>query len=103
MECVPNASTEVLNVASPFLSVALPTAVVPFLKVTVPVGVPPVEVTVAAKVTAAPKVDGFSEDRRVVLVATPLTDRTIGAPTGSVADALNVLNVYCPEGAFGAN
>ena len=46
----------------PLLSAPVPSVVVPSLKVTVPVGVPPVEVTVAVKVTAAPKVDGFRDE-----------------------------------------
>ena len=99
---MPNASVEVLNVALPLLSVPEPSVVVPSLKVTVPVGVPPVEVTVAVKVTAAPKVDGFSEDFRVVFVAIPFTDRVISSPAGVVASALKAPNVYGPEGAFAA-
>ena len=51
-----------MNVALPLLSVPEPSVVVPFLKVTLPLGVPPVEVTVAAKVTAAPNVEGFGDD-----------------------------------------
>jgi hypothetical protein len=34
----------------------------PFLNVTVPVGVPPLEVTVAVKVTAWPDFDGLSDE-----------------------------------------
>jgi len=41
----------VVNVALPALSVPVPSVEEPFLNVTVPVGVPPLEVTVAVKVT----------------------------------------------------
>lgn len=40
----------------------------PSLKVTIPVGVPPVEETVAVKVTAVPKVDGFKDETSLVEV-----------------------------------
>jgi hypothetical protein len=62
MECVPSDSPEVLNVALPLLSVLVPSVVEPFLKVTVPVGVPPLDVTVAVKVTDWPDFDGFREE-----------------------------------------
>jgi hypothetical protein len=43
--------------------------VVPSLKVTEPVGVPPAaDATVAVNVTACPKVEGFTEDVRDVVV-----------------------------------
>ena len=54
------------------LSVPVPRIVPPSMKVTVPVGVPapgPPAATVAVKVTAWPKGDGFAEDRHVVVVA----------------------------------
>jgi hypothetical protein len=54
-----------MDPASP-LSVTVPSVVEPFLNVTVPVGVPPVEVTVAVKVTATPNGDGFSDDATAV-------------------------------------
>jgi hypothetical protein len=41
----------------------------PWANVTVPDGVPPVEVTVAVKVTDWPELDGFSDDATVVEVA----------------------------------
>lgn len=66
--CVPLASDEVLNVALPPLRVPVPSMSVPSLKVTVPVGVPPVEETVAVKVTAVPKVDGFKDEMSAVEV-----------------------------------
>ncbi len=51
----------------PLLIVPVPMDVAPSWKVTVPVAP---DVTVAVKVTLAPKVDGFSEEARVtVLVA----------------------------------
>jgi len=62
MECTPTASAEVLNVALPLASVAVLSVDAPSLKVTVPVGVPPVEVTVAVKVTAAANVEGFRDE-----------------------------------------
>ena len=39
------------------------------MKVTVPVGTPPLEMTVAVKVTDWPKVDGFREEMTNVEVA----------------------------------
>ena len=55
-----------MNVALPLLSVPVPSVVAPSLKVTVPVGVPPVEVTVAVNVTAAPNVEGFRDEANAV-------------------------------------
>ena len=52
--------------ALPPLRVPVPMATVPSLRVTLPVGVPPVELTAALKVTAAPKVDGFNDERSAV-------------------------------------
>jgi hypothetical protein len=52
------------------LKVPVPRAVVPSLKVTVPVGAfAPAVVTVAVKVTEAPKFAGFRLDLRAVVVA----------------------------------
>jgi hypothetical protein len=73
MECVPTDSDEVLNVALPLLSVPVPSVVEPFLKVTVPVGVPPLEVTLAVKVTDWPDFDGFREEVTEVEVVACLT------------------------------
>jgi hypothetical protein len=50
-----------------------PSVIVPFLKVTLPVGVPPTEVTVAVKVTAAPNVEGFKDDVSAVEVVACFT------------------------------
>ena len=52
MEFDPAAKVEVVKVAWPVPSrVEVPSVVEPFLNVTVPVGTPPLEVTVAVKVT----------------------------------------------------
>ena len=51
----------------------VPSVVAPPLKVTVPVGVPPVEVTVAVKVTAAPNVDGFRDEASAVALVACFT------------------------------
>ena len=50
-------------------SVAVPRTVPPSLKVTDPVGMPPVPVTAAVNVTAAPAADGLAEDVRPVVLA----------------------------------
>ena len=52
----------------PLLSVLEPSVVVPFLKVTLPVGIPRVEVTVAAKVTTDSNAEGFGDDAKEVEV-----------------------------------
>ena len=65
IECVPEASDEVENVALPVVVLtATPEARVaePSLKAIVPCGMPFVEVTVAVKVTDAAGFDGFAED-----------------------------------------
>ena len=62
-----------MNVALPLLSVPEPSVVVAFLKVTLPLGVPPVEVTVAAKVTAAPNVEGFKDELSAMELVACLT------------------------------
>ena len=51
---VPAGRVELVKLATPPVSVALPRAVIPFLNVTVPVGVPEEEDTVAVKITACP-------------------------------------------------
>ena len=53
----------------PPLNVAVPSVVEPFLNVTVPVGVPLATVTVAVKVTDCPRVEGFIEEAKVVVLA----------------------------------
>jgi hypothetical protein len=62
-----------VKAAFPELSVPVPSVVVPFLNVTDPVGVPPVEVTVAVKVTVAPNVDGFRDEASDVELAACFT------------------------------
>ena len=62
---------ELLNVATPALSVPVPRVVAPSLNVTVPVAVPlpgATAATVAVNVTDWPNTDGFTEDVKVVVV-----------------------------------
>src|SRR5580700_8698444 len=77
IECVPTASADVLNVATPEpFSVAVPSTLVPSSNVTVPVGVPEpgaFAVTVVVKVIDWPKSDGFTEDETDVLLASSVT------------------------------
>jgi hypothetical protein len=63
---LPIVSADVENVACPPLSVPVPRIAVPSFRVTAPVGTPPLEETVAVKVTFAPKADGFAEDESLV-------------------------------------
>lgn len=77
-----------LNVALPLLSVPVPNVVEPFLKVTVPVGVPPLEVTVAVKVTDWPEVDGLREEVSEVELLALLT---VWVSAGEVLPAKSVL------------
>lgn len=71
MVLVPAVKAEVLNAACPELSTGtlLASTVLPSLKVTEPDGTPPLEVTVAVKVTDCPKTDGLGDDASVVVVA----------------------------------
>ena len=66
---------DVVKVAVPPLSVPVPSKVFPWLKDTVSPsgGAPALDVTVAVKVTASPKVDGFGDEVSPVLVGTVLT------------------------------
>ena len=61
--------------ATPFVSWIVPRGVAPSLKVTVPVGdvpqTPPLELTVAVKVTDCPVSDGLIDEVNAVLVAKP--------------------------------
>lgn len=67
---LPTGNLEVVNVAIPLFSVALPIEAVPFLNIMAPVGVAPdAAATVAVNVTAWPAVDGFRLDVRVMVVA----------------------------------
>ena len=64
-----------LRVAEPELMVEVPRTVEPSLKVIVPVGepVPELGVTVAVKVTEAPKIDGLELLESVVVVGSLFT------------------------------
>jgi hypothetical protein len=70
---VPTGNDEVIKVAEPLLNVPVPSNVELSMKLTVSPsgGLPALELTVAVKVTVSPEVEGFGEDVRVVLVATP--------------------------------
>jgi hypothetical protein len=71
---VPAARDVVLNVACPeTFSVPVPRVMVPSLNITEPVGTPPLELTVAVKVTDWPSTDGFSDEAIVALVAARFT------------------------------
>ena len=65
-ECGPLISEEILNAAVPPLKATVLRIVAASLKVTVPVAV--AGVTVAVRVTFWPKVDGFADEVRVVVV-----------------------------------
>jgi hypothetical protein len=91
MEWDPTASKEPLMLAVPPLSVSVPSAAVPSLKVTVPVGVPPLAVTLAVKVTSSPNVEGFRPDESetevnnalwVVFSSTPILTRVVRTKSG---------------------
>jgi hypothetical protein len=74
MEAVPTPRAVVVKVATPPVSVALPSVALPFLNVTVPVGVPLNSgATVAVKVTESPKVEGFSEEVNVTALVAGFT------------------------------
>src|SRR5438046_3080339 len=67
MLCLPSDSVDVVSVATPLeLSVPEPMEILLSRNVTVPVGVLPGPVTVAVKVTAWPKTEGFWEDRTLI-------------------------------------
>ena len=69
MECVPTASEGTLICAELLDREADPRVVEPSMNVTVPVAViPDGGCTVAVKVTACPKLDGFSPELRAVVV-----------------------------------
>jgi hypothetical protein len=72
MEWLPSARLDVLNVATPPLSVTVASTVVPSLNVTVPLGVPlpgAFAVTVALNVTLWPSPERPSDDVTAVVVA----------------------------------
>jgi hypothetical protein len=60
MLCFPEASVEVVNLATPELRVTVPRIVVPSMKITVPV-------------TGPPNFDGFGEEVSLVVVLSRLT------------------------------
>ena len=64
----PTARADVVRVAFPLLSWAVPNTVFPTVKVTGPVGVVVGEVMVAVKVTACPNADGLQEEVNVAEV-----------------------------------
>jgi hypothetical protein len=68
MLCEPVLSVEIVSVATPLETAAVPIATPPSLKVTLPVGVPGEPLTVAVNVTAWPKLLGLAEDVTVVVV-----------------------------------
>ena len=79
--CGPAARAEVVNVATPPLSVPEPIGLPPSRNVTDPVGVPvpgATAVTVAVNVTDWPKTEGFSDEVTAVAVLPLLT--TCGFP-----------------------
>jgi hypothetical protein len=77
MVCVPSASIESVNSALSPLTLTVPRVFVPSRKVTVPVTVPPNSgTTVAVKVTACPKVDGFNEELNDVVLSALATTWT---------------------------
>jgi hypothetical protein len=72
---VPTGNLLVVYLATPLLRVTVPSAVVPFLKVTCPLTVPLYcgDTTCAVKVTDCPKLDGFCEEVKLVVVVALLT------------------------------
>src|ERR1700680_876630 len=97
MEWIPLASVDVLKVALPAERAPVPMIVVPSLNVTVPVGVPEVALTVAVKVTGWPKVDGFNEEARVVVVATAVglgSTNTTASSFGEACVGLQLLHFF---------
>src|SRR6266704_5010 len=90
MECAPTAREAVVSVAMPEeSSVPVPRLVAPSRNVTVPVGMPTGELTVAVKVTGWPKVDGFAEDTRAVVVAGLITVNVAALEVALPAELLN--------------
>ncbi len=71
---VPSGSEFGDRVATPLLSVALPSVVAPAVKVTVPDGLPPpLRVTVAVSGMGWPNSDGFTSEVSAVVVVALLT------------------------------
>ena len=69
----PTGSVEVVKVALPALSCAVPRTVFPTLKVTGPVGTTVGDVIFAVKVTAWPWVDGFGDELSVAVLVVCFT------------------------------
>src|SRR6266403_1165317 len=68
MEWLPKPSAEVIRVATPLLSVAVPNVLAASVNVTVPVGKTGPVPTVALIVTCCPKTDGFADEASTVAV-----------------------------------
>jgi len=99
IECEATESAAVANVATPDpLSVPVPSVVAPSLNVTVPVGVPPLPVTVAVKVTDCPNTEGFCEDVSVVVLGLTTTRVAV-----VVTEPPLQLEVLAPASAFTVN
>jgi hypothetical protein len=64
---------DVVNVALPLLSCAVPSTVFPTENVTGPVGFTVGEVTVAVNVTTSPEADGFGHEVSVVELVASVT------------------------------
>src|SRR5712691_5334280 len=97
MECVPAVKLEVENVATPELSVPVPSVVAPSLNVTEPVGVPELPDTVAVKIIELPTLDGFSDEVSAVLedcvpvAAVPFTVKLSTRPVPAVPTVVPLL------------
>ena len=91
MLCVPTASAEVENLATPLLlRPAFSRSVVPSMKLTVPVGMRlPCPVTVAVNDTLCPKLDGLTEDTNDVVV--PMLINTPTALRANISETLPVV------------
>jgi len=83
IECAPVASVEVETVATPELSVTVPSDVVPSRQVTLPAGVPALEETVMVSVTGTPVVPGLGEAETAVVLAAELTRNETCVVTGA--------------------
>ena len=86
--CAPTASDVVAKVATPPLSVPLPSSVAPSRNSTVPPGVPKFDITVAVSVTEALGVLGFGVETSVVVVVALLTVWMVTAETDVMKLAL---------------
>ena len=83
IECAPVARVEVERIATPELSVTVPSDVAPSRQVTLPVGVPALDETVMVRVTGAPEVAGLGEAETVVVLAAELTRNETCVVTGA--------------------